>query len=223
MEKRRIIDLFSNCIFDGELSSEDAEEKIFLHLPENFIYEWREGASKLVIIPDNADYVIKIPYTGRRYWDYENEEYIHSKFTFANNTDEYFWDYCLTETLLWRIAKNENVNQIFAKERIIGAINKHPIYIQQRAEVYGYSDKYDSASDDERQKTIKHCEQKHFNIFEDELLSWQTDALEYYGEKKFDKIMSFIKKYEIGDLHDSNLGYIGEKPIILDYSDFWDA
>lgn len=218
MDKNAIIELFSECEFDGELYSEVIDEKIFAHLPDDFKYDWNEGASKLVIIPYNADYVIKIPYNGQYYCSTKQFE----QFLSANNSDNYFWDYCLTETLVWRLAKTENIHKAFAKERMIGMINGHPIYIQQRVEVFTDSDEYYSENKVKKEKTKNYCEKKGLMIFYEEALSWQADALEYYGPKQFDKIMSFIQRNNIGDFHNSNLGYIGNRPVFIDFSDFYE-
>lgn len=217
MNSNKIIKLLSECEFDGELYSEVVDEKIFAHLPDDFKYDWNEGASKLVIEPYNEDYVIKIPYNGQYYGLSKRFE----KFLSANNSNEYFWDYCLTETLVWRLAKVENIHKAFAKERMIGMINGHPIYIQQRAEVFTDSDAYYLDDDIKKKKTVDYCERKGLRTFYEEALSWQADALEYYGPKQFDKIMSFIERNKIGDFHNSNLGYIGRTPVFIDYSDFY--
>lgn len=215
MNSNEIIKLFSECEFDGELYSEVVDEKIFSHLPNDFKYDWDEGASKLVIQPYNEDYVIKIPYNGQYLYNKQFE-----KFLSANNSDKYFWDYCLTETLVWRLAKVENIHKAFAKERMIGMINGHPIYIQQRVEVFTDSDAYYLDDEIKRKKTRDYCERKGLRRFYEEALTWQADALEYYGPKQFDKIMSFIEKNNIGDFHDSNLGYIENRPVFIDFSDF---
>lgn len=218
MDSNEIIKLFSECEFDGELYSEVIDAKIFDHLPDDFKYDWNEGASKLVITPYNADYVIKIPYNGR----YHGSPKEFDQFLSANRSDNYFWDYCLTETLIWRLAKVEKVHKVFAKERMIGMINGHPIYIQQRVEVFTDSDTYYLDDENKKEKTKTYCERKGLITFYEEALGWQADALEYYGPKQFDKIMSFIQRNEIGDFHNSNLGYIGNRPVFLDYSDFFE-
>ena len=58
------------------------------------------------------------------------------------------------------------------------------------------------------------------HLFDDAYFSYH-DALEYYGPKHFDKIMSFIERNKIGDFHNSNLGYIGQTPVFIDYSDLY--
>jgi lantibiotic modifying enzyme len=59
----------------------------------------------------------------------------------------------------------------------------------------------------------EHC----FRCFDPE---WLADAFEYYGLKTFNKLMNFIYEYNITDLHTDNIGYIGTRPVILDFSDF---
>jgi hypothetical protein len=220
METSSILDLFNDCTFDGQLSSNDMEDKIIMRLPASFEFDWEEGASKLVIIPKDAEFVIKIPYTGEDIYINHRNEYIHHKFNCANGSYDYNWDYCFTETLLWKMAKREKVQWAFAKERMIGTINKHPIYLQQRVVSYGDSERYDSASEENRKKTIDFCEENNLFALDNDLLSWQADALQYYGGRQFNKIMSFIFKYNIEDLHAGNLGYLYGRPIIFDYSSF---
>ena len=51
---------------------------------------------------------------------------------------------------------------------------------------------------------------------------WLSDALDYFGEKIFYGLLSFLDDYSIGDLHDANIGYIGMRPVLVDYSSFND-
>ena len=37
-----------------------------------------------------------------------------------------------------------------------------------------------------------------------------------------DELLSFIDEYDISDLHDANIGYIGMRPVLVDYSSFND-
>ena len=118
--------------------------------------------------------------------------------------------------------KTDKRQNHYAKERIIGMINGHPIYIQQKVEVFTDSDAYYLDDEIKRKKTADYCERKGLRTFYEEALTWQADALEYYGPKQFDKIMSFIERNKIGDFHNSNLGYIGRAPVFIDYSDFYE-
>ena len=51
---------------------------------------------------------------------------------------------------------------------------------------------------------------------------WLSDFLDYFGEDIFQKFMKFIDKQNIGDLHSDNIGYIGNRPVLIDYSGYWD-
>ena len=49
---------------------------------------------------------------------------------------------------------------------------------------------------------------------------WLCDFEEYYGEQKLYALMRFLQEFHIGDLHYDNFGYINDRPVITDYSDF---
>lgn len=225
MARNEILSIFQNCLFDqydGELSEQNFEYKIIDQLPYNLSYTVETGASKLVIIPDGANYVIKIPFNGmweERFDDEEEEEYTDFyKFEGASYGDG--WDYCLNELIIYRLSKTYNINEVFVKTKYLGSINNYPIYIQERAVTFCESDK-------RREKTLKDidiktedtCRKHNFYTFNKK---WLSDALEYYGEKKLDKIISFLSNNNIGDLHNSNIGYVGNRPVLIDFSDFCD-
>ena len=51
-------------------------------------------------------------------------------------------------------------------------------------------------------------------------MEWLSDAFHFYGEKIFHKLLEFIRTVGINDLHDGNIGYIGNRPVLVDYSSF---
>ena len=227
MVTQNILDLLEYCIFDGELTEENFEWKIIDNLPKDFSYDYFHGVSKCVIIPKGAEYVIKIPFTGGEsddydYYDEETDSYVNEEphywdFEYAHGDSG--WDYCQVELILWKKARRKRIEKILCKPRLIGFINNHPIYIQERAVSLCLTPtKY--YSKERTSKTSKICEEKSYPNFN---LVWQTDVLEYYGEKAFNKMMEFFKdNYIDSDLHDGNIGYIGTRPVILDYSSWWD-
>lgn len=207
---QEILDIFKNCSFE-DLNDKNYKKLILNNLPSTFEYTYAYGASKLVIIPkQETDYVIKIPFEG---YVEHNEFY---SFTNANWDNYRNWDYCLTEVLNYHCAKKNKVERVLAKTRLIGEVNNHPIYIQERAMTYEDAEE-DKVINDIRStsRTHKICSKKHYKIFN---LDWITDVYNYYGKRRFDKIMSFVET--IGDLHDDNIGYIGSRPVLVDYSDF---
>lgn len=115
----------------------------------NPAYRVTNGASKCVIIPDDRNYVIKIPFTGdssdeiyekdEEFYDYccENgfdyEACPYDKWEFENaGNSQNGWDYCLRETEIYNAAKDCGIEQFFAKTIHIGDYHHHPIYIQEK-------------------------------------------------------------------------------------------
>lgn len=109
------------------------------------------GASKCVIVPNDKNYVIKIPFTGegsdeiydnddefREYcsengFDYEACPYDRYEFENASNSQN-DWDYCLREAEIYNSAKDWGINEFFAKTIYIGTFSHHPIYIQEKCD-----------------------------------------------------------------------------------------
>ena len=116
--------LFNGCLLseNDELFVDDSDdicEKLMEEIEENENelfdifngYQVRCGASKAVVIPHDYGYVIKIPFNGSGEYDYDeddddaDEELIFNDFTGALIGNG--WDYCLAETLVYEIAKEE--------------------------------------------------------------------------------------------------------------------
>lgn len=53
--------------------------------------------------------------------------------------------------------------------------------------------------------------------------TWANMALTIYGKKKCKALCDFIVEHKINDLHDSNIGYLNDKPIILDFCGYSDS
>lgn len=212
MQRDNLLSVFKNCDFSGRIADDNFEDRILSNLPEDFSYRFFFGASKLCIIPSGADYVIKIPFNSS--WCALDEEYC--EFQSGTSDNRFYWDYCLAEVLYYKEAKKNDIDKVFCKARLLGQVDDYPIYIQERAETY-FNLHGETTSDARTPRTKEYCDKKGFACFNP---IWIADALEYYGEKKFNKIMSFIKSSQIGDLHDDNIGYIGLRPVLIDYSDF---
>lgn len=220
MQREKILNLFQNCDFNGELHKENFEELILEHLPDNFIFDYCHGVSKLCILPRNEKYVIKIPFNGSLYRHYSpHEECYYEDFAQANNDRDRNWDYCLTEVLTFREAKKYGVDNLFCETKLVGFVDNHPIYIQEKATPFSAETDIDVEyySDERTDKTEEYCKKRKFHCFN---LIWQSDAIDYYGEGIFNKLMRFINDYDINDLHTDNVGYIGRRPVLFDYSDF---
>jgi len=221
MTRNDILDLFQNCYFDGELSDNNFEDAILNYLPENFKYDYHYGVSKLVLLPKDANFVIKVPFNGEMTCDETEEGYEDYFFDENENACDdktYYWDYCAAEVLAYRQAKSNHVERAFCKTAYVGSVNGHPIYIQQKATMYYAVHDEDFRYPQERSSKAKKSSEDIDGWGTWWQPVWQTDAFEYYGEKQYKKLMQFIYDYGIDDLHRENIGYIGRKPVLFDYS-----
>ena len=49
---------------------------------------------------------------------------------------------------------------------------------------------------------------------------WAIKAYQVYGKRFMRKVADFTKKHRINDLHGGNIGYINNRPIILDFAGY---
>lgn len=216
-----VLSIFKDCIFDGELTEYSFEEKILKHLPKDFNYDYNYGATKIVFILPDKNFVIKIPFSG-----------CEVKFTGAQSPmrteegEEDEWDYCQVECDIYALAEEEAVEDFFAKTECIGFIHDYPIYVQEIAKIYKdiypsrkiegteYRKKY---TEEDYEKIDSLCCNHNYDCFN---MYWLCDAFKYYGEIKGEEFLQFIKNVCVEDLHKANIGYIGDRPVIIDYSGF---
>lgn len=206
--------------FDSD-DNEDFMDSMGKEFCDNFYYEY--GASKLALIPksDEENYVIKIPYTGSsekgRSW-YDSNNYYHSSY------DEYYeytcaeceereWDYCGGEAQRYLVAEEEGLGMCFAKTELLDFVNGYPVYIQEKCTTFEGNKKH---SKEEKETTSKICGNYH-SINPD----WLTDFRLFYGNSVLIHFVHFIKTMGWDDdLRGENIGYIGDRPVLIDYSGF---
>lgn len=237
MSNKELFNYFLTILKDTKLSKDkffstnNINEDIFNRLPQDFSYYWAEGATKLVIIPLNYNWVIKIPYNGtaeRRIINGTVRDYA-DYFDYGSIDTRHFWDYCYTESCLYQKARTKKIAEIFAKEIYIGDINGYPIYAQQKAEEYdaeicSHSELEITKEESEYLKSILRNndtdDASTGSSFTNSTYAWLVDVLIYYGRIFLDKVLFFIEKNGISDLHSGNVGYINNRPVIIDYSSF---
>ena len=188
-------------------------------LDDNFILA--SGVSKVAIIPKEKNYVIKIPYYG-----------VYRKNNGIKCFDPYFSsiskssDYCKSEEIIYNKAKANGLDTFFAEIEQIGKIKSIPIYVQRKAVIF--EDVYYPEDDEEENlneheiSIFKTITTKYSDLVEDEYLpiSWMKDFICSYGELAFDKLYNFLSDNNIQDLHSENIGYICERPVLVDFSGF---
>lgn len=161
-----------------------------------------EGVSKFVVIPVEGDFVFKIGYDhddeGNEINDGCDLEYIYYQYSICDSLDKYFaaidfYDFITTP-----------------------AGNKIPVYIQEKVEpLCKRGTNCDSLTKEEkiaiRSKVSTYYGGQRLNV------CWVRDFIDCYGEEELDCLMQFIDENNINDLHNGNIGYKGDNPIILDY------
>ncbi len=167
------------------------------------------GASKMVIIIPKINIVVKIPFIGDGCAEYGGART-------QNEKDS--WNYCQKELETYIMAKIDGVEKAFAKVQKIGFVQGHPIYIQEIADpldkIYG---NYSNHS-----KKEKDFVKDFFNTKTTKFINsdWSADMVRCNGELFFEKLIRFIEKLDIIDLRTSNIGYIDNRPVLIDYAGF---
>ena len=173
---------------------------------KTFSYDY--GATKGVIIFEDLGFVIKIPFGASCDCEFYGAD--------CDNG----WDYCEAEVNKYEFANKNDLNQCFAETKIIAYIDGYPIYIQEFATMF---DKDNGASSnhtkDDMEKIADLCEDNNYECFN---TSWLSDVFNFFGEKVFYQLMNFISDVDINDLHNGNIGYIGMRPVLVDYSSYND-
>ena len=203
-------------------------------------FSFDAGATKGVVIFQNENFVLKIPFTeivkenhcyhsdstenySRSYWAEEGMEFCYAYkagiIEFDDNTD-CNWDYCRLESAIYKKAEEEGLGAYFAKEELIGYIgNLHPVYMQQKCKVFSEMN-IDYKSQDYKEKSeISNSLCKKFN-FSNFNSIWIADFIDMYGEYEFEKLVTFIRNYDIEDLRACNIGYFDGAPILFDYAGY---
>lgn len=248
LSKEYILDCISKyCSLNG-LTEYSFEHQVVIPLQANKCFEnWTHaaGVTKGVLIFNDLDYVIKIPFYGSdeyvesHYedtygnWAYptdpddEKYRYVESvedicPFTGADCEDG--WNYCEVETFISERAAEEGMQEHFAVTEFFGLVNNYPIYKQKRCCMFDEMRtstkmaEYDKRTPSDYE-TVKKAKSKldFYDISNDD---WVLDFLIYWGEEKLKQLGEFLFKYDIGDLHSGNIGYLNGAPCIVDYSSY---
>jgi len=195
-----------------------------------------QGATRLVIMPEELDVVIKIGAAGVlccNYTEDEDEEY-ESKEDWRGCRSA---NYCEDEINAYReIKHNYSAALPFFLPILTIVHGTHTYYIQQRIDTTYNNTEY--ADDEELVKLYKMREpsykskdvvrHKMTNSRYDEIRlapRWLAAGYEMYGADALNALCSYLIKTESGisanaDFHYSNFGYVDGRPVIFDYAGF---
>lgn len=169
-----------------------------------------------------------------------------TKFSFAdrNSGEGSSWDYCEQEAIIYNKAVQLGIGDMFAGTIKIAEANYYPIYASERAETYSQVD-YGTTSSNETIRHIfadvkpyypegsklykigkqfmKECDAtEEFSIPNRMSLEFLGYMINYYGEDKILTLCDFLDKNRLNDFHSSNVGFIGDRPVLIDYSGFYE-
>ena len=212
----------------GMRLTEDTFENFMNDHDSGIIEDYAHGSSKLVLFLNDANFVVKIPFTGymidREYSDYCDNYY---DFEGAEEDDSgEYWDYCWTEAVMYQRAVAAGVEKYLLETKKIGEINGYPIYVQEKCVSFCNS----SVKTPANREIIKSKNNLEDNNIYAEVLSSVFCFYCYLdiinGEdtyESFGKFNNFAEEY-LSDIHNGNIGFnICGKPVILDYSGFHES
>ena len=157
------------------------------------------GLTKMVIIDDNLDYVIKIP------------------FAWVNGSIS-MKDYCRIEAENYQRAVDACVDEYFAECfyggkfecELDGEKVKVPFYLMEKVDC------------DEEKVTSDICSQLDDSSYDCEYSSEAVEELFklYYGADEHDRVYEFCEKMFINDIHTANVGFRNGRLVFVDYSGY---
>ena len=214
-----VIDPVRDCLYEAGLNKE---------------CDIANGVSKVVIIPRNSAYVIKIPLFGSWYYpeeyDEENDEYYtdYENPYFDEYTGAYYEDaeidcsnYCELEEYLYNFAVENNVSDMFAKTEFFGyAEGGRPVYISEKCKNFWRGNREPSDASKTLVKDKRDSRTPGWSKMDSMITALFVDD---YGVERAEKLFQFLSDFNITDLHSDNV-MISEKTgkiVITDYSGFF--
>ena len=162
------------------------------------------GAFKECLIFPDMDYVLKVP------------------FAFYKNSREE-GNACEDEIRTYQSAKEAGVEKVFLETWFIGYLaNGRPVYGQAKADYTSNSLPENKITKYERiTKTVTgNMQSRVVRGMYDHCVNrlWVEMFISLYGKNFARKFEAWTKETHLSDMHEGNIGYRNDKPIILDYN-----
>lgn len=181
---------------DADVSSMDGVDDGCIFYGSNYDVHVASGASKVVFWTDCGDSVFKMGFNKLR------------------------CDYCGLEAEYFAEAKKLGLDEFFAATEFVMYYNGIRIYKAERAEVSFErlsSDLYEKLkSDGMDEDTISDTIDEADSCCE--FMNWLVPY--YTDSEKADELFEFLNESDINDLHSGNIGYIGNRLVLIDYSGY---
>lgn len=176
------------------------------------------GASKCVIISDDLPYVIKIPFNG--FWDWEEKQDI----PFFGAACDDGWDYCEAEENRFHLAEEFHFQKYLAKTEFVHITkNGIRIYTQPKCisglrRIKPGTLKFYKTIESKYQENRK--EKTTIPIYD---INWVITFVNLYGYEELERFFDFLIENDWDDdLSSDNVGYINDKPVLIDYCGYWE-
>ena len=166
-----------------------------------------DGASKMCIVFKEADFVIK--------WS--------TGYNYESNFDEAY-----DEVLIYQRAVKAGLEMFFPRTEVFCIHNGVIFVIQEKIDFSTYDipmskeNRYTHKTRTVSPAIIDKMDNCFFQMKRGRTLNslWASMAIVLYGKRKCKALCKFIIENDINDLHGSNIGYLKDKPIILDFSGY---
>ena len=193
-------------VYDESFEYDFSEAMCLMSKNDSYYVGVHMGVSKGVLVPDEEDFVFKIPFE-------------------ADNCGELLtYDYCEVEVINYEAAKKAGVEKYFAITKFFDTFKtddgvRLPVYIQEKITPFEEVNSWDA----DKQYTHYESKANSYTGTERLPLKWINDFIECYSEDQFDELGRFLDAHDINDLHAGNVGYVeNEYPVIFDFSGYHD-
>lgn len=188
-------------------------------------FELRYGITKVVIVFEHLPKVVKIPFSGFWYPNYDAEDDETEYFVeFENACDDDAEDYCMDEWIKYEdMCKNGFGRLAAAVDFLYRDLNGRAYYTQEKVDMWPH---YPSDSKT-RENTLDHIKHMAYQ-YKCAPTSWMASVIEEYGERFWENFVNWAAESSAddestsicADLHNDNVGFINGMPVILDLSGF---
>ena len=159
-------------------------------------YQVYAGATKVVIVPAETDYVIK------------------ATLEYDSDGDTIDFDYCEREYNVYKAAVEAGIGGLFAKTEYLGTINGFKVFAQERLDSY---DNLDTTNYNESKRgRYSSSYSREVGICD----SLSEGIISVYGTDIYEKFVEFCQLKNINDLHEGNFIGLDGAPIIYDFSGY---
>lgn len=215
MDERTILDMLEKyCCFEPDLSDEsyynDIVNPLLNNIDETKCWDYAAGATKVALFFEGYPYVIKIPFYG----EIGTEDGMFHEFKKAELNKEGAWDYLKAEKRIFKSAIEKGLDFLFAPVELIGYVDNHPIYQQPLVETFYNRD----PAVEEEDKRVDNFLLKHNINFS--CRPWLYVVKEFYSFDIVTQLLYFLDELECADFHSDNVGFINDRPVLLDYAGY---